>query len=116
MNYAELLPSNRRNFVVRQAFDTSDVSETTRREYAGRIRHFLRFTDTHGLNRNSYLEYKRYLQGERDIQRIDQKQVPDFGKGVLRRVASGATDPAEDYRRRKRIYIVPVTQERRIAR
>lgn len=27
------------------------------------IRHFLRFTDTHGLNRNSYLEYKRYLQG-----------------------------------------------------
>lgn len=28
-----------------------------------RIRHFLRFTDTHGLNRNSYLEYKRYLQG-----------------------------------------------------
>ena len=63
MNHVELLPSNRRDCIVRQVFDTLDVSETTRREYAVRIRHFLRFTDTHGLNRNSYLEYKRYLQG-----------------------------------------------------
>lgn len=47
MNHIELLPSSRRNFVVRQVFDTLDVSETTRREYAVRIRHFLRFTDTH---------------------------------------------------------------------
>ena len=62
MNHVELLPSNRRNFIVRQVFDTLDVSETTRREYAVRIRHFLQFTDTHGLNRNSYLAYKRYLQ------------------------------------------------------
>lgn len=62
MNHVELLPSNRRDLIVRQVFDTLDVSETTRREYAVRIRHFLRFTDTHGLNRNSYLEYKRYLQ------------------------------------------------------
>ena len=63
MNHAELLPSNRRDVVIKQVFDTLDVSETIRREYAVRIRHFLRFTDTHGLNRNSYLEYKRYLQG-----------------------------------------------------
>ncbi len=63
MNHIELLPSSRRDLIVRQVFDTLDVSETTRREYAMRIRHFLRFTDTHGLNRNSYLEYKRYLQG-----------------------------------------------------
>ena len=63
MNHIELLPSSRRDLIVRQVFDTLDVSETTRREYAVRIRHFLRFTDVHGLNRNSYLEYKRYLQG-----------------------------------------------------
>ena len=63
MNHVELLPSNRRDVVIKQVFDTLDMSETTRREYAVRIRHFLRFTDTHGLNRNSYLEYKRYLQG-----------------------------------------------------
>ena len=62
MNHVELLPSNRRDVVIKQVFDTLDVSETTRREYAVRIRHFLRFTDVHGLNRNSYLEYKRYLQ------------------------------------------------------
>ena len=62
MNHVELLPSNRRDCIVRQVFDTLDVSETTRREYAVRIRHFLRFIDTCGLNRNSYLEYKRYLQ------------------------------------------------------
>lgn len=63
MNHVELLPSNRLDFIVRQVFDTLDVSETTRREYAVRIRYFLRFTDIHGLNHNSYLEYKRYLQG-----------------------------------------------------
>ena len=63
MNHAELLPSNRRECIVREVLGGVDVSETTRREYAVRIRHFLRFTDTHGLNRNSYLEYKRYLQG-----------------------------------------------------
>ena len=62
MNHVELLPSNRRDCIVRQVFDTLDVSETTRREFAVRIRHFLRFIDTCGLNRNSYLEYKRYLQ------------------------------------------------------
>ena len=62
MNHAELLPSNRRDLIVLQVFDTLDVSETTRRAYAVRIRHFLRFTDTRGLNCNSYLEYKRYLQ------------------------------------------------------
>ena len=52
----------------------------------------------------------------RDVQRIDQKQVPDFGKSILRRIAPGTTDPAKDHRRRKRIYTVPVTQERRIDR
>ena len=60
MNHVELLPSNRRDVVIKQVFDTLDMSETTRREYAVRIRHFLRFTDTHGLrgSRDTYTVWR----------------------------------------------------------
>ncbi|MCB9811255.1 site-specific integrase [Candidatus Nomurabacteria bacterium] len=42
-------------------FDGVDVSSTTRAEYKYRIGMFIDFITTHGLNANTYLEYKRYL-------------------------------------------------------
>lgn len=42
-------------------FDCIDVSENTRKEYLTRIKHFIHFVKLHGLNFNTYLEYKRYL-------------------------------------------------------
>jgi len=42
-------------------FDCIDVTENTRKEYLTRIKHFIHFVKLHGLNFNTYLEYKRYL-------------------------------------------------------
>jgi len=47
-----------------RVFDLLDVSETTRKDYKYRIGLFLDFVREKGLNRNSFLEFKRYL-GER---------------------------------------------------
>uniref|UniRef100_UPI0013EDF41F tyrosine-type recombinase/integrase n=1 Tax=Dysgonomonas sp. ZJ709 TaxID=2709797 RepID=UPI0013EDF41F len=35
--------------------------ENTRKEYLSRIKHFIHFVKLHGINFNTYLEYKRYL-------------------------------------------------------
>lgn len=42
-------------------FDCIDVTENTRKEYLTRIKHFIHFVKLHGLNFNTYIEYKRYL-------------------------------------------------------
>lgn len=42
-------------------FDCIDVTENTRNEYLTRIKHFIHFVKLHGINFNTYLEYKRYL-------------------------------------------------------
>lgn len=44
-----------------RVFDLLDVSETTREDYKYRIGLFLNFVKDRGLNRNSFLEFKRYL-------------------------------------------------------
>lgn len=44
-----------------KVFDLLDVSEATRRDYKYRIKLFLDFVREKGLNRNSFLEFKRYL-------------------------------------------------------
>lgn len=49
---------------AKQMFDLLDVNHNTRQEYKSRIRLFLAFIQTHGFNRNSFLDFKRYL-GER---------------------------------------------------
>lgn len=42
-------------------FDCIDVTKNTRKEYLTRIKHFIHFVKLHGINFNTYLEYKRYL-------------------------------------------------------
>lgn len=42
-------------------FDCIDVTENTRKEYLTRIKYFIHFVKLHGINFNTYLEYKRYL-------------------------------------------------------
>ncbi|HYC34128.1 MAG TPA: tyrosine-type recombinase/integrase [Candidatus Paceibacterota bacterium] len=48
-------------------FDYLDVSNHTRREYKYRIRMFIDFIGTHGFDRNSFLEFKRFLAGREDL-------------------------------------------------
>lgn len=45
----------------KQVFDVLDVSENTRKEYSVRIKYFIQYTKVHGINYNTYLEYKRFL-------------------------------------------------------
>ena len=47
----------------KQVFDVLDVSESTRKDYHVRIKHFIHYTQIHGINHNSYLLYKRFLGG-----------------------------------------------------
>lgn len=51
----------------RQIFSNLDVSENTRNEYCSRIGSFIDFIQMNGFNRNSYLEYKRYLAERIDL-------------------------------------------------
>ncbi len=46
---------------AQELFDLLDVSESTRADYKYRIGLFLEFIKVNGLDRNSFLEYKRYL-------------------------------------------------------
>ncbi len=50
-----------------RAFDLLDVSEATRADYKYRIGLFLDFTSERGFNRNSFLEFKRYLAERTDL-------------------------------------------------
>lgn len=49
--------------IERQIFNELDVSETTRKEYYVRIKHFIQYINNSVLNYNTYLEYKRFLGG-----------------------------------------------------
>jgi integrase/recombinase XerC len=50
-----------------KVFDLLDVSEATRKDYKYRIGLFLDFTGERGLNRNSFLEFKRSLAERTDL-------------------------------------------------
>src|SRR3989344_3614666 len=47
-------------------FDSLDASETTRKDYKARIGLFLSSISELGLNRNSFLDFKRYLEKRAD--------------------------------------------------
>ncbi len=48
-------------------FDLLDAKETTRADYKSRVGSFLDFTGKHGVNRNSFLDYKRELANRTDF-------------------------------------------------
>lgn len=52
---------------VKQIFDVLDVSEATRTDYQARIGLFLAFVKQHGLDRNSFLDFKRMLADRNDL-------------------------------------------------
>ncbi|MEI3341124.1 MAG: hypothetical protein V8R52_02175 [Coprobacter fastidiosus] len=56
----EIIRSNRLE-LLKNGSGALDVTDTTCNEYRVRITHFIRYAETHGINRNSYLDYKRYL-------------------------------------------------------
>ena len=64
---AELVTAIDYKEAASQVFAFLDVSEVTRKDYGYRIGLFLTFIQEHGMGRNSYLEYKRYLAERTDF-------------------------------------------------
>ena len=56
-----LIQLDRLQFIKNQIFETIDVSENTRQEYGSRIKHFIQYVQTNGINQSTYLGYKRFL-------------------------------------------------------
>lgn len=52
---------------IEEVFETLDVSEASRRDYQARIWHFVSFINREGINTNSFLYYKRYLESRNDF-------------------------------------------------
>lgn len=48
------------------AFDLLPINEATRADYKARIGLYVDFINQHGMNRNTLLEYRRYLEGRTD--------------------------------------------------
>ncbi len=57
----KLLPIDNLETIQKQIFDSLDVLENTQKEYGIRIKHFIHYIQTHGINHNTYLDYKRFL-------------------------------------------------------
>jgi len=49
--------------IQKHVFERLDVSESIRKDYNVRIKHFIHYTQIHGISINTYLEYKRFLGG-----------------------------------------------------
>jgi len=48
-------------------FDDMDISESTKQDYLARLPQFAGFLHRNGINRNSLLEYKKYLRSRTDL-------------------------------------------------
>lgn len=53
--------------LAKQVFDSLDISELTRQDYKYRVGLFLEFIKDQPLNFNTFLEFKRYLEGREDF-------------------------------------------------
>lgn len=69
---SSLIQFDRLQLLKNQIFDTIDVSENTRQEYGSRIKHFIQFAQSNGINQSTYLGYKRFL-GTNDMYSVSTK-------------------------------------------
>lgn len=67
-----------------QLLDGLDISPTTRKDYQLRTPLFIDFVKGSGLNRNTYLEYKRYLAGRVDLSLATKAKYLTVAKVILK--------------------------------
>jgi integrase len=78
-----------------QVFELLDVSPETRKDYTYRIGLFLGFTAEKGFNRNSYLEYKRYLADRTDLSVATKNKYLATAKVFLKELNRQGALPAD---------------------
>lgn len=59
----KIIASDRYELLQNEVFGALDVTDATRRDYRVRVKHFIRYAQTQGINRHTYLDYKRHLAG-----------------------------------------------------
>lgn len=80
---------------VNQVFDLLDVSESTRAEYKQRINLFLVFVKKQGFNRNSFLEFKRWLANRTDYSVSTKNKYLATGRVFLKELNRQGVLPAD---------------------
>lgn len=91
----ELISVSEPRAKAEQVFNSLDVSETTRKDYASRIGLFLRQVEKDGFNRNSYLGYKRYLEARTDFTVSTKNKYLATAKVFLRELNRLGAVPAD---------------------
>jgi integrase len=78
-----------------KVFDLLDVSEATRDDYKYRINSFLAFVAGRGFNRNSFLDYKRYLKDRTDFAIATKNKYLITAKVFLKEMTRQGLIPAD---------------------
>lgn len=78
-----------------QLFELLDVSDTTRKDYASRIGLFLSHVGQEGFSRNSYLNFKRYLEARADYTVATKNKYLATAKVFLKELNRLGTIPAD---------------------
>lgn len=76
-------------------FDLLDVKDTTRAEYKARIGLFIDYIRQHGLNRNSFLEFKRELANRADLSVSTKNKYLTCSRVFLKELNRLGTLPAD---------------------
>jgi integrase len=78
-----------------RVFDLLDVKDTTRADYKARIKLFLRFIKKQGLNRNSFLEFKRALADRTNLSVSTKNKYLTTARVLLKELNRLGTLPAD---------------------
>ena len=76
-------------------FDLLDVKDTTRADYKARIGLFIDYIRQHGLNRNSFLEFKRELANRADLSVSTKNKYLTCSRVFLKELNRLGTLPAD---------------------
>ncbi len=78
-----------------RVFDLLDVKDATREDYKARIGLFIDYTRQHGLNRNSFLEFKRELADRADLSVSTKNKYLTTARVFLKELNRLGTLPAD---------------------
>jgi len=111
----EIIRSNRLELLKNEVFGALEVTDATRNEYRVRITHFIRYAEIHGINRNSYLDYKRYLAGIDTFSLSTKNKYLIAAKIFLDGLHRLNLIPQKNYRSCSRIHAEPTAPQRGLA-
>lgn len=83
----QIIPARDLTVLTKTLFGGLDISPTTRADYETRTPLFLDFVKQNGLNRNTYLDYKRHLGSRADFSVATKSKYLTVAKVILKELA-----------------------------